>query len=151
MKQTEQEEKNEFGLTKINVNNFRRESQAPFLQDEKRADDDTKNNKPTTPSLHYTKATHTNISNVDKLAFMLNANQMPKLKSVKVKPWQNEMKEQKQNMPTKTANISNRKSPKKKIINTKAKIVSSGAEAELNKITITNTKNAKSKRRKKTR
>ncbi len=127
---------------------LRRESQAPFLHNSDDEKKDANVATPKSPSLHYSNATHSQLSNVDKIAFMLNANQKPKLKTVK-KP-KGFVAEQKERIVTSNSNpqkAANNKTKK----NTKAKVIASGAEAALNKVTTTNKKNAKSKRMKKTR
>ena len=144
------------------------QSQVPFLDDNSdndSGDDDNDDIKQQTeqqegktnaksPGMKYSQATH-KFSNVDRLAFMLNTSNMPKLKSIK-KPRNynnnNNNDEEKVPAPPSPPGINNNNiTSSKPVKQTKAKIVSSGVEAELNKPTNTNIKNAKSKRKKKTR
>mmetsp|Transcript_72416 Transcript_72416/g.65116 ORF Transcript_72416/g.65116 Transcript_72416/m.65116 type:complete len:175 (-) Transcript_72416:282-806(-) len=114
---------------------------------------------PKSPGMNYAQATH-KLSNVDRLAVMLSASNMPKLRSI------NEGKKKKKKMnndddekvpapppppPGAAAGQSAAGQSAATVKETKTKIVSSGVDAELNKTTTTNTNNAKSKRKKRTR
>lgn len=110
---------------------------------------------PKSPGMSYAKATH-KLSNVDRLAVMINASNMPKLKSIKEKPKApirtNDDEEKVPAPPPPPGAINNNKVISKPVVKeTKTEIVSSGVDAELTKTTTTNTNNAKSKRKKRTR
>eukprot|EP00484_Ammonia_sp_Unknown_P026666 CAMPEP_0197035866 /NCGR_PEP_ID=MMETSP1384-20130603/13536_1 /TAXON_ID=29189 /ORGANISM="Ammonia sp." /LENGTH=926 /DNA_ID=CAMNT_0042465969 /DNA_START=26 /DNA_END=2806 /DNA_ORIENTATION=- len=141
------------------------------------SDDDTENEQKTTggegaggsapksPPHRYA-APGKHVANVDRLAFMLKGSAMPKLKSIGPKPGTGtggggESKENAEKTPppplppgssgaapTGSAGPSMKSAPAKP---TKAKLVSSGLDAELTKTTNTNVDNAKSKRKKRTR
>merc|ERR1712154_89562 len=129
--------------------NLRRVSQAPFA-------DEQELKKPQSPILQYTQPKKPgNVSNVDKLAAIMLDSSRRRSKLAAMPPLKEDEKkddDQKQKTVPFSSEPQRKQSNTKSVKQTKAKIVSSGIDAKLNKVTTTTNKNnAKSKRKKKTR